>query len=425
MQESEPFTLDVEGSPDLTPDIKKRNRMIGYVTAFLTVFTLGTTEIFASWYSTQMGGTPFEAGLAFGVFGLVYMFSPAIGGRLSDRKGRKKTLLLSTGGYIVVILLYLLPFASAWQLIVIRAIEGFVFGFVAPTIEGMVSELETESEVATLGNFSTSWSASMILPPMVIAYLSGIYGDLSGIFVVLGVEVLALIIIATFLRGYRRKTSHGSDPIPKHDLPTFDNIGLTPESQTEKTASKSSPIFIASYLSIMLWGVVSTVVLGLFPSYIIILGDLGYPFSAGDFGNLLLIWNFVRTVTFIVIARLAGEHMKQAIIAGAFLSVISGLMLFLFIDIWIFVIAMVIAGVAVGLNYLGALYLVVSATDIEKGANAGLVESMGGVGLFIGPIVGGWFMEIGLTLPYLMFASLGIVVLLLIMVLLRKDTKSS
>jgi MFS family permease len=173
----------------------------------------------------------------------------------------------------------------------------------------------------------------------------------------------------------------------------------------------------------MLWGVVSTIVLGLFPSYITILGDLGYPFGAEDFGNLLLVWNFARTLTFIVIARLSGEHMKQAIVVGALLSIISGLMLFLFIDIWIFTIAMVVAGIAVGLNYLGALYIVVSATDIEKGANAGLVESMGGVGLFLGPIVGGWFMEIGLTLPYLMWTLLGVLVLVLIEVLLRRNKR--
>jgi MFS family permease len=348
------------------------------------------------------------------------MFSPAIGGRLSDRRGRKKTLVLSTGGYIIVIILYLLPFVSPWQLIAIRAIEGVVFGFVAPTIEGMVSELETESEVATLGNFSTSWSASMILPPMVIAYLSGIYGDQSGVFVVLGVEILALLIVATLLRGYRRKDGKVESG-PKHDLPTIEPLGLSGD--TSDSASRSSPLFIASYLSVMLWGVVSTIVLGLFPSYIIILGDLGYPFGSGDFGNLLLIWNFVRTLTFIVIARLSGEHMKQAIVLGALLSVISGFLLFLFIDIWIFTIAMVISGIAVGLNYLGALYIVVSATDLEKGANAGLVESMGGVGLFLGPIVGGWIMEIGLTLPYLMWASLGIVVLILIGLLLRRDSK--
>ncbi|MBY8996622.1 MAG: MFS transporter [Candidatus Thorarchaeota archaeon] len=412
----ESFCLDIDGEPDLTSDIKKRNRMVGYVTAFLTVFTLGTTEIFASWYSTRMGGTPFESGLAFGIFGLVYMFSPAIGGRLSDNIGRKKTLFLSTGGYIVVILLFLLPYVSPWQLIAIRAIEGFVFGFVAPTIEGMVSELEPDSQVAALGNFSTSWSASMILPPMVIAYLSGIYGDTSGIFVVLGVEILALMIVARFLQGYKRKPISSSS-----------NVGIPSTlstSQVEKV-SKSSPLFIASYLSVMLWGVVSTIILGLFPSYIIILSDLGYPFVSQDFGILLLIWNLARTVTFIVVARLPGERMKQAIIVGALLSAMSGVMLFLFIDIWIFVIAMILSGIAVGFNYLGALYLVVSATDIEKGSHAGLVESMGGVGLFIGPIVGGWVMEIGLKLPYLMYAVLSLVVLVLIVVLLQRDKKQT
>ncbi|MFW9974274.1 MAG: MFS transporter [Candidatus Thorarchaeota archaeon] len=411
MQESvEPFCLDIIGTPDLTPDIKKRNRMIGYITSFLTVFTLGTTEIFASWYSTRMGGTPLESGLAFGIFGLVYMFSPAIGGRLSDNLGRKKTLLLSSSGYIVVILLYLLPFFSPWQLIAIRAIEGLVFGFVAPTIEGMVSELEPESQVASLGNFSTSWSASMILPPMVIAYLSGIYGDQSGIFVVLGVEFLALTIVAVFLQGYKRKPDTSSMNAENDIAPV----------SVEKV-SKSSPLFVASYLSVMLWGVVSTIVLGLFPSYIVILSDLGYPFISQDFGNLLLIWNLSRTVTFIVIARLSGEHMKQAIVMGAILSAISGFMLFFFTDIWVFTIAMIVSGIAVGFNYLGALYLVVSSTDIEKGAHAGLVESMGGVGLFLGPIIGGWFMEIGLTLPYLMYAVLSVVVLILIVVLLRKQ----
>ena len=417
MNESlETFCLDVDGSPDMTSDIKKRNRMVGYITAFLTVFTLGTTEIFASWYSTRMGGTPLESGLAFGIFGLLYMFSPAIGGKLSDNIGRKKTLLLSTGGYIVVILLFLLPFVSPWQLIAIRAIEGFVFGFVAPTIEGMVSELETESEVATLGNFSTSWSASMILPPMVIAYLSGIYGDTSGIFVVLLVEIFALMIVAGFLQGYKRKPITSSS-----------NVGIisTPSTAQGEKVSKSSPLFIASYLSVMLWGVVSTVILGLFPSYITILSDTGYPFVTQDFGNLLLVWNLARTVTFSVIARLSGENMKQAIVMGALLSAISGFMLFFFIDIWFFAIAMVISGIAVGLSYLGALYLVVSATDIEKGAHAGLVESMGGVGLFLGPIVGGWIMERGLTLPYIMYAVLALVILVLIVLLLKRDNNQT
>jgi MFS family permease len=171
----------------------------------------------------------------------------------------------------------------------------------------------------------------------------------------------------------------------------------------------------------MLWGVVSTVILALFPSYIENLVLLGYPFATEDFGNLLLVWNVVRTIGFIAIARMPGEYMKTVILLGALLSAISGFLLFSFIDIWIFVIAMVLSGLGVGFNYLGALYLVVSATDLEKGAHAGLIESMGGVGLFLGPIVGGWVMDFGLSLPYLMYAVLAVVILLLMGILLRKD----
>lgn len=256
----------------------------------------------------------------------------------------------------------------------------------------------------------------MIFPPMVIAYLSGIAGDQSGIFVVLGIELLSLMVIAGFLQGYKRK--------PIIPLANIKNQSDQITDQDNKV-SKSSPLFVASYLSVMLWGVVSTIILGLFPSYIIILSDLGYPFVTEDFGNLLLLWNLARTVTFIIIARLSGEHMKQAIVAGALLSAISGFMLFAFIDIWIFAIAMILSGIAVGLAYLGALYLVVSATDIEKGAHAGLVESMGGVGLFAGPIVGGWVMEFGLTLPYLMYAILACMVLVMIVLLLKRDKKQN
>ncbi|MHA2067666.1 MAG: MFS transporter, partial [Candidatus Thorarchaeota archaeon] len=116
-----------------------------------------------------------------------------------------------------------------------------------------------------------------------------------------------------------------------------------------------------------------------------------------------------------------GEYMKKIIVLGALLSAFSGFLLFAFIDIWIFLIAMILSGLAVGFNYLGALYLVVSATDIEKGAHAGLVESMGGVGLFLGPIVGGYVMDLGLSFPYLMYAVLSVVILVFMVILLRRD----
>jgi len=407
----EPFCLDSDSSEsDIPLASKRRNRLIGYLTTFLVTFTLGTTEIFAPWYTDILGGSSFELGWTMGSFGLVYMFSPAIGGRFSDRVGRKKSLGIATIAYIGVIVLYLNPFASPLYLILIRALEGFVYGFIAPSIEGMVAELTPEAECAVLGNFSTSWSAGMIFSPLAIAYTEGMFGPLASIYVVIAVELVSLGIIGAFMQSYRRKANFDSSP----------ETEVESVEKEVKTHSRTSPRFIASYLSIMLWGVISTVVLVLFPTFVENLPG----FVAEDWGNLLLVWNGVRTAAFIICARLPEELMGNVIMGGAVLSAISSAMLYFFVDLGVFAIAMAISGVAVGFNYLGALYLIVSATDIEKGANAGLVESMGGVGLFLGPIAGGWFMDIGANLPYLMCTVLSIVVFVLMVPMLRRRRES-
>ncbi|UCH04346.1 MAG: MFS transporter [Candidatus Thorarchaeota archaeon] len=410
-QTREPFCLDRDSSEsDIPFASKRRNRLVGYLTTFLVTFTLGTTEIFAPWYADILGGSSFELGWTMGSFGVVYMFSPAIGGRFSDRVGRKKSLAIATMAYIGVIALYLNPFASPLYLILVRALEGFVYGFIAPSIEGMVAELTPEAECAVLGNFSTSWSAGMIFSPLAIAYTEGLFGPLASIYVVIAVEIVSLGIISAFMQSYRRKSDFDSSPRTERE--TVD--------KEIKTHSRTSPRFIASYLSIMLWGVISTVVLVLFPTFVENLPG----FVPEDWGNLLLVWNGVRTVAFIICARLPEELMGSVIMVGAVLSAISSAMLYFFVDLGVFAVAMIVSGVAVGFNYLGALYLIVSATDIEKGANAGLVESMGGVGLFLGPIAGGWFMDIGANLPYLMCTVLSVLVFALMVPMLRRQKQS-
>ena len=64
----------------------------------------------------------------------------------------------------------------------------------------------------------------------------------------------------------------------------------------------------------MLWGIISAVILALFPTYIEKLIDQGYPFMREDFGNLLLIWNTVRTIAFMVTTQMPEKFMKEAII---------------------------------------------------------------------------------------------------------------
>jgi MFS family permease len=406
----EPFCLDDDEKPDMPEFAKRRNRFVAYIATFLVTFTLGTTEIFAPWYVGELGGTGFEMGWAMGSFGIVYMISPALGGIFSDRVGRRKALLIATFSYILVLVLYLNPFASPLYLILIRALEGLVYGFIAPSNQAMLAELTPEAECEVLGNFSTAWSAGMILSPFVIAFMEGNFGPASSIYVVIAIEIIMLGLIGGFLQGYRRKR-----PVEIQSEET------TSDTSSLGTPSKTSPRFIASYLSIMLWGVISTVILALFPAHIESLPGL----TTNDWGTMLLVWNGVRTVAFIITARLPERTMSSVMMMGAILSAVSSGVLFVFIDYWILIVAMIVSGVAVGFCYLGALYLIVSATDIEKGAYAGLVESMGGIGLFMGPIVGGWLNDFGGSLPYLMCLVLSIIVLVGIVPLLLKERRTS
>jgi len=406
----EPFCLDDDEKPDMPESSKKRNRLVAYIATFLVTFTLGTTEIFAPWYIGELGGSGFEMGWAMGSFGIVYMISPALGGRFSDKIGRRKSLLVAISAYILVLVLFLNPIATPLYLIVIRGLEGLVYGFIAPSNQAMLAELTPEAECEVLGNFSTAWSAGMILSPFILAFMEGNYGPASSIYVVIAIEFIMLGLIGGFLQGYQRKSI---------------TVRLTesedPYTVSDSISSKTSPRFIASYLSIMLWGVISTVILALFPSYVESLPGL----SANDWGTMLLVWNGVRTIAFVIIARLPEKFMSSMILIGAALSAISSGVLFLFVDFWMLTIAIAISGTAVGLSYLGALYLIVSATKTEKGAYAGLVESMGGVGLFLGPIVGGWLVDFNGALPYLMCTILSFIVLVVIIPLLIRERNNS
>ena len=407
----EPFCLENAVKADMPESAKRRNRIVAYIATFLVTFTLGTTEIFAPWYVGELGGSGFEMGWAMGSFGIVYMISPSLGGRFSDRVGRRTSLLVATFSYILVLFLFLNPFASPIYLIVIRALEGLVYGFIAPSNQAMLAELTPEAECEVLGNFSTAWSAGMIFSPFVLAFMESNYGPASSIYVVIGIEFIMLGLIGGFLQGYRRKTSFDTPMENVHDT----NV-------SSGTPSKTSPRFIASYLSIMLWGVISTVILALFPAYVESLPGL----TAGDWGTMLLTWNGVRTIAFIITARLPEKHMSSVILMGAVLSAISSGVMFVFIDFSMLVVAMIISGTAVGFSYLGALYLIVSSTKIQKGAYAGLVESMGGIGLFLGPIVaGGWRDSFGGAFPYLMCMILSIIVFVGIIPLLLKERNSS
>ncbi len=395
---------------------KRHVRIVAYSATFLSTFSLGITEIFASWYAGKLGATPFEMGLAMGSFGIVYMFSPAIGGKISDRIGRKKSLMIATGAYICLLLLYPQPFIIPLHLILIRALEGLFFGLFNPTVEAMVAELCPGSQAAVLGNFSTSWSAGMIMSPFVLAYMATNFGSVTSIYVALAIEIVTLGLIGFAVKDYRlTKTTPVTAAKSESRLDSGPDSGNIGGHRSLRTSTR----FVASYLSLALFGFVSTVILSLFPTYI-----QGLPgYGPQTFGNLLVVWNVTRTLAFLACSKFPHKWMGRAIIAGTVFITASMFPISFLTDLTSLMIAMVLCGIGAGFSYLGALYIVVSASDEEKGAHAGIVESLAGVGFFAGPMAGGWVAGFGFTLPYRLSLIYGIITVILVAAALRASRR--
>ncbi|MHA1958918.1 MAG: MFS transporter [Candidatus Thorarchaeota archaeon] len=394
---------------------KKRARLVGYSLTFLATFSLGVTELFAPWYAGELGAGPFIMGWAMGSFGLVYMVSPLIGGRVSDRIGRKASLIVATVAYLGILLVYPQPFIMPIHLVLLRALEGLFFGLFYPTIEAMVAELCPESQGAVLGNFASSWSLGMILSPFVLTFMATNFGNVTSIYVVFVVELAALALTVGLVRSYTidqiqpRLQQEASFPFP------------APEEieDADKSDIRTSPRFMASYLSIALFGVVSTVLLAHFPSFVE--DTLGYAIL--DFGSILVVWNVSRTIAFLGLTRTSQDRMGEVMVVGALLTAISMALVYFLTDLVFLSVAMALCGVGVGFSNLGGLYTVVSATENEKGAYAGIVESLAGLGFFVGPIAAGLIAEYSASLPYIVMALYAFITLIFVVILLSKSRK--
>jgi MFS family permease len=392
---------------------KKRARLVGYLLTLLATFSLGVTELFAPWYAGELGAGPFIMGWAMGSFGIVYMVSPIIGGRVSDRIGRKASLIVATAAYLCILLVYPQPFILPIHLVILRALEGLFFGLFYPTIEAMVAELCPESQGAVLGNFASSWSLGMILSPFVLTFMATNFGNVTSIYVVFIVELAALAFTIGLVRSYTiDQIKPPGEQKASFPYPAAEEVDLD-----AKKSVKTSSRFIASYLSIALFGVISTVLLAHFPSYI----ENVLGFATLDFGNVLVVWNVSRTVAFLALTRAPQDRMSEVMIAGALLTAVSMAIVYVSADLTILSVAMILCGIGVGFSNLGGLYTIVSATENEKGAYAGIVESLAGLGFFVGPIAAGLIAEYSVSLPYIVMAAYAFITLIFIIVLLSRS----
>jgi DHA1 family multidrug resistance protein-like MFS transporter len=203
----------------------KRNLMIMWFANFFVAGSMTMVMPFISLYIETFGDFSEKyvqhwSGITFGItFVSAFLFSP-IWGRIGDRYGRKKILIIS--GLGMGLSIFLMGYVhSVWQLLLLRFFMGFFSGFI-PMSQAFIST-QTPKEIAgrVLGTLQTGSITGSLLGPM----LGGVLADSLGYsttfkWTSISIFISALLVIATkeFLIPVSKgaKTHYSSKEVFKH-----------------------------------------------------------------------------------------------------------------------------------------------------------------------------------------------------------------
>jgi DHA1 family multidrug resistance protein-like MFS transporter len=150
------------------------------------------------------------AGLELGITGITSACAAIVAGRLSDRYGHQRVLLLCSLG---AALLYFPQAAvgNVWELLVLRGLMGLFFGGIIPSANAIIAEIIPEGRKGAAYGLVTSFtSLGSALGPLVGATVS----LLAGIRMVFIVTGLALLFDAFWLKLAENRSSQSFELKP-------------------------------------------------------------------------------------------------------------------------------------------------------------------------------------------------------------------
>jgi multidrug resistance protein len=141
-------------------------------TMLLSAMGFGIILPLLPFYALSLGVQPFELGILTATFALMsLLFSPYFG-RLSDRIGRRKVLMIGTLGFMAAYLVF--AFAdSFFMALLARAMEGFFAAAIFPSVISLLSDFTTHAQRGpAMGLMMMTFSVGFIFGPALGGFAS-------------------------------------------------------------------------------------------------------------------------------------------------------------------------------------------------------------------------------------------------------------
>ncbi len=345
-------------------------------------------------YAQKFGASYFDLGLIGVAWSAPYILLSIIVGMLTDRFGRRFFFLTGIAGCVVIALLFLLT-SEVWHIMVIRIINGVVYSFTWPIVEAIIVDFTTLGErTKAMGKFSFSWALGLLLGPSIGGLIVGML-DFENLFLISFIVGLPAILIALYVTIFQCKSI------------------LNVPDREELRASSGNLVFSSIYLTIMTYNSVVGLIFGIFPAYVESLG-----MDAFQIGMLFSILGIARAITFLYSERIARMGEKRSIILALAIQSLSLSLITYLHDYASLLLLVTMLGFSLGLlNPISLSIASKIAPTMRIGATMGITESFSGLGMTLGPLLGGAIAGLmDSSYPYVLFG--GAVAILLLSILL-------
>lgn len=355
-------------------------------------------------YAESLGASGAALGFMYAAFSASRMLLGPVMGRLSDRVGRRRMILVGLGIYAIVSLLYIVA-QSLWQLAAFRFVHGIASVLVTPIAQAYVADMTPEGHEGRIMNlFYSSLFVGMALGPLLGGGLAERWGVVAPFFAMGSLTFAALVAVAT----------------------------LVPEDRKLRGAPPSRPPLRQVLRSQTVWGiVVYYATRGLwrqgFNAFWPLLGaSVGH--REASIGAVLTVYLFSQAVAQIPCGFLADRYPRIRQIAAG--GLLSPAVLFLVPVLapsihWVLLVSLTM-GVTSALGRASVVALRTQSGRVHgMGMLIGMQSSALALGQALGPVVAGVAFDLaGLSAPLYVVGGLGLIGTLLAVTVLSRAVRT-
>ena len=391
-----------------------------YFPVLLIDFAFSSVLTNTSFYTSYLGLSSTFLGVLMAVTTGFFAVLAIPFGRLSDRIDRRYVLYAACL-VLGAVSLGLPRCRNSLHLLLIFPGVGISTALFWPTYEAWLAEREGEGElIQRVMLFNLFWSIGATLGPAFSSYL---YGDVNPFKPFYLAGILSLFTLVTILGGSLKAfyidKAEESDPSIYRDEPTSE----PPETLFSPPVVRTTYLNLARCANFASWFALG-VLRRLAPKLTL---EMGMPPTV--FGNLMLTLGGMQTLAFIILGTGYSTRWHYRF---APILIIQLLAILSFLGIWriqhtlLWIFAFGVIGVSVAFTYFSSLYYGLD-QHTDKGNKSGWHEAILGVGILLGPFLGGILADsrFGVQSPYLLCAIAFAIAILIEGIILIKGKQSS